>query len=72
MNRLRATWSSGSLGKLLILIAGFVSLYVVIGVAGRMLGVFSPGVDEPREQDLAGPAVAEQVSPPTPDPSWIR
>ena len=71
MNLLRATWSSGGLGKLLILIAGFVSLYVVIGVGGRMLGVFSPGVDDPQEQDLTGSTVNEQVSPPTLDPSSI-
>jgi hypothetical protein len=71
MNRLRATWSSGALGKLLIFIAGFAILFVVIGVAGRMLGVFSPGVDDPLEEDLAEPASAEQVSPtpPTPEPS---
>ena len=67
MNRLRVTWSSGGLGKLLILIAGFVFLLAVIGVGGSMLGVFSPGVDDPPEEDLPGPAVTEQVSPPTPD-----
>lgn len=71
MNRLKATWSSGALGKLLIFIAGFAFLFVVIGVGGRMLGVFSPGVDDPLEEDLAEPASAEQVSPtpPTPEPS---
>jgi len=69
MNRLRATWSSGVLGKLVIFIAAFAILFVVFGVAGRMLGVFSPGVDDLLEEDLAESASAEQVSPPTPEPS---
>ncbi len=69
MNRLRATWSSGALGKLVIFIAAYAILFVVFGVAGRMLGVFSPGVAAPVEEDLPGPANTEPISSPTPVPS---
>ncbi len=69
MNRLSARWSSGFLGKLLILVAGFVFLSVVFGVCGLMLNVFSPVTNGSQEEDLPGPVGDRQESSPTADPS---
>ncbi|MCK4783889.1 MAG: hypothetical protein KAV87_09080 [Desulfobacteraceae bacterium] len=67
MQRIKAMWESGCLGKVLIGLIGFVSLSIICGVCGVALDVYSPPSEPHDRTEVVQPDSTQQVSSPTTD-----